>query len=69
MGNINFSFLKSDTFLELNNNKIPAIVKTKNNNISNNFFSIGKDPPKKASGIEPIKYGIKSLRFKFPVLI
>ena len=31
--------------LKLNNNKTPAIAKTKNNRISNNRFSMGKDPP------------------------
>ena len=31
--------------LKLNNNKTPAIAKTKNNRISNNLFSMGKDPP------------------------
>ena len=45
------------------------MVKTKNNNISNNFLSIGKVPPKKAKGIDPIKYGIKSLKLEFPALM
>ena len=52
-----------------NKNNDICITKTKNNNISNNFFSIGKEPPMYAKGIEPTKYGIKSLRFKFPALI
>jgi len=29
----------------LNNSKVPAAAKTKNNKISNNGFSMGKDPP------------------------
>ena len=41
--------------LKFNNNNIPAIVKTRNNNISNNHFSISKEPPINAKGIEPIK--------------
>ena len=45
----------SSYYLKFNNNNIPAIVKTRNNNISNNHFSIGKEPPINAKGIEPIK--------------
>ena len=41
--------------LILNNSKIPAMVKTKNNKISKNFFSTGIEPPIKASGTEPTK--------------
>ena len=55
--------------MKLNNSKVPANAKPRNNNISNNFFSIGKDPPIYAKGIEPIKYGNKSLKFKLPALI
>ena len=47
----------------------PNPLTTKNKIISNNFFSIGKDPPIQAKGIEVIKYGAKSLIFKFPALI
>ena len=48
--------------LLLINNEIPAIDKTRNNIISNKFLSIIKDPPKKASGIEPIKNGKRQLK-------
>jgi hypothetical protein len=40
-----------------------------NKNISNNVFSIVKEPPINARGTEPIRYGIKSLRFKLPALM
>ena len=48
--------------------KIPAIANTKNNNISNKFFSIEIDAPKKAKGIDPIRYGISNLKFILPDL-
>ena len=51
------------------NKKIPAINKTQNNKISNKLFSIVIDPPIKAKGIEPIKYGKSKLKFVFLVLI
>ena len=55
--------------LKLNNNNIPAIPKTKNNIISKISFSIFREPPINAKGIDPIKYGISNLKFKFPALI
>ena len=48
--------------------KTPAIANTKNNNISNKFFSIEIDAPKKAKGIDPIRYGISNLKFILPDL-
>ena len=54
---------------KLNNNNKPEIRSTKNNKISNIFFSISKVPPIKAIGTDPIKYGVNNLRFKFPALI
>ena len=41
--------------LYLNNSNAPAIGKTTNKSISKNSFSIGKDPPIKANGMDPIK--------------
>ena len=48
----NCSLLK---FLLSINKKIPATVKTKNNNISNKSFSIEIEAPKKANGIDPAR--------------
>ena len=50
------------------NRKMPAIAKTKNNNISNKSFSIEIYAPKKAKGIDPTRYGISNLRFISPDL-
>ena len=55
--------------LKLNNNVDPAVIKIKNNNISNKSFSIDMAPPIKDRGMDPTKYGSKVLRFKFPALI
>ena len=55
--------------LKLNKSSVPAINKTKNNNISNKFFSIGQDPPIYAIGMDPTKYGINNLKFKLPAFI
>ena len=49
------SFLLKD-LLSTNKNS-PAIIKTKNNNNSKNSFSNETEAPKKAKGIDPIRYG------------
>jgi hypothetical protein len=54
--------------LFLINKSIPAINKIINKIISNNSFEIDIEAPKNAKGIEPIKYGISKLRFRFPDL-
>ena len=41
--------------LLLFNNRIPAIVKITNNNISNNSFEIDNEAPKNAKGTDPTK--------------
>ncbi len=48
--NLNSLFFKKQ--LSTNNN-MPAVAKIKNNNISNRFFEISIDAPKKAKGIDP----------------
>ena len=51
-----FNYIRAENLnLKLNNNNTPATANTRNSNISNNFFSIGRDPPIKANGIDPIK--------------
>ena len=55
--------------LKLIRSRNPAVPKTRNNKISNSSFSTIKVPPKKDIGIDPNKYGIRSLTFKFPVLM
>ena len=55
-------------FLLSINKKIPATVKTKNNNISNKSFSIEIEAPKKANGMDPARYGTSNLRFMLPDL-
>ena len=66
-------FLKTSSFssndLNLNNNYIPAIIKTTHNMTSKKSFYIGKDPPIKASGIDPNRYGINNFKLRFPALI
>ncbi len=52
-----------------NNNKKPAIDKIRNNKISKTSWFILRVPPKKASGIEPIKNGNNNLKLWFPALI
>ena len=47
---------------------MPAIVKIKNNNISNKSFSIEIEAPKKAKGMDPVRYGTSNLRFILPDL-
>ena len=59
-------FLLND-LLSINKSN-PAKTKTKNNNISNSFFSIEIEAPKKVNGIDPIRYGMSNLRFKLPDL-
>ena len=41
--------------LNLNNNKIPAVDRTKNNNTKNKLYSNCNDPPIKANGTDPIR--------------
>ena len=41
----------------------------KNSKISNSFFSIGKEPPIKAKGIDPTKYGISNFKLRFPAFM
>ena len=41
--------------LNLSNNKIPAVDRTKKSNISNKFLSICNDPPIKAKGTDPTR--------------
>ena len=41
--------------LKFNNNKPPDAASTKNNIISNIFFSTGNEPPINAKGTDPIK--------------
>ena len=55
--------------LLLFNNRIPAIVKITNNNISNNSFEIDNEAPKNAKGTDPTKQGKSRLRLKLPDLI
>ena len=43
-------------------------VANKKRKISNNSFSILIEPPIKANGTEPIKYGVSNLKLKFPAL-
>tara|TARA_B100000029_G_C16710842_1_gene643168 strand:+ start:187 stop:429 length:243 start_codon:yes stop_codon:yes gene_type:complete len=50
------------------NKNIPATSKIEKSNVSNKFFSIDIDAPKKAKGIDPIKYGKSNLMFIFLVL-
>ena len=47
---------------------MPARNRTINNIISNNALSNDIDPPIKANGIEPIKYGHRSFILMFPDL-
>ena len=39
-----------------------------NNNISNKSFSIEIEAPKKAKGMDPVRYGTSNLRFILPDL-
>ena len=48
---------------------MPAANSTANNKISKKIFSTWIVPPIKAKGIDPIKYGVKSLRFKLPAFM
>ena len=47
---------------------MPERNRTKNNTISNNSLFNEIDPPIKANGIEPIKYGQSSFVLMFPDL-
>mgnify|MGYP007016751829 CR=1 FL=1 len=55
--------------LNFNNNKMPEIDKIKKSSISNNCLSIGKEPPIKAIGIDPIKYGVNNFKLRLPARI